>query len=719
MDNFSRLAPFIRDYIYKEHWEDLREVQVAACNVLFDTSDNLLLSSGTASGKTEAAFLPILTKLYENPSKSVGILYISPLKALINDQFNRLYDLLSESHINVTKWHGDSSRTEKNKLLKNPNGIMQTTPESLEAMIMNRKSEAITLFSDLKYIIVDEVHYFMCEDRGAQLLCILERIQRLTNIIPIRIGLSATLGDIESAKNWLTTGTNRKCSAPIINSEKRKLRLSLEHFYVKYDAKTAKEKELMKAYYQYLYAITFNKKSIVFSNSKAEVEENIAHIKKISEKNKTGGDYLVHHGNISSGFREYAEKKMKSSDAPVVTGATVTLELGIDLGQLSRIVQTGCPLSVSSFVQRLGRTGRRGDPSEMWFVFREDNSKNNEEFFKAINWNFLRCIAIIELYLTEKWIEPIKKDKLPFGILYHQTMSFLVSAGEISPPALASYILSLDLFKNVSQKDFRTLLRHLITINQIEQTENNGILIGENGEREVNRYEFYTVFENPKEYSVKLGAEEIGTIQEAFPVGESFALAGRTWETISIDKSAMVIYVKELPGISKISFVNSASSNVHIKVVKKMLQCLISDTNYKYLSSSATIRLSEIRQMAKKSKITTEVIIKISEDTYGIFAFLGSHELITLSIILSSFGFANEPFFDRQTPVCLFITERSYSEIYEVLDYIKTHNLDKNALLIPDTFEIEGKYNEFIPRELLKKEFIEDFIDIDSLKNNL
>lgn len=148
MSAFERLAPFIRDYIYREKWDNLREIQVAACDVLFNTGKNLLLASGTASGKTEAAFLPVLTKLYENPAASVGVLYISPLKALINDQFLRLSGLLEESGIRVTKWHGDASQSEKNKLLKNPQGIIQTTPESLEAMLMRRKTEVIRLFAD-------------------------------------------------------------------------------------------------------------------------------------------------------------------------------------------------------------------------------------------------------------------------------------------------------------------------------------------------------------------------------------------------------------------------------------------------------------------------------------------------------------------------------------------------------------------------------------------
>ena len=200
MDAFSRLAPFIQDFIYQNKWEELHGNQVAACEVIFDSDDNLLLSSGTASGKTEAAFLPVLTELYNHPAASVGVVYISPLKALINDQFKRLELLLLDSNIPVTKWHGDASMDRKEKLMKNPEGILQITPESLESLLTNRRGSCLSMFSDLRFVIIDEVHYFMRDVRGLQLLCVLERLKKLTGVNPRRIGLSATLGAAGSAR---------------------------------------------------------------------------------------------------------------------------------------------------------------------------------------------------------------------------------------------------------------------------------------------------------------------------------------------------------------------------------------------------------------------------------------------------------------------------------------------------------------------------------------
>lgn len=249
MSAFEKLAPFIQDYIYRNDWTELREVQVAACDVIFNSDANLLIATPTASGKTEAAFLPVITEIYNNPSSSVGVLYIAPLKALINDQFVRIDELLKDAYIPVTKWHGDASQALKNKLLKAPNGVLQTTPESLEAMIMKRKQQALKLFSDLRFIIIDEVHNFINEDRGVQLASILERLQNLIGLIPRRIGLSATLGDISLAEKWLSNGTKRTCITPNVGTARRKAMIMVNHFYVLPES-TDKERQSVIPFFQ-------------------------------------------------------------------------------------------------------------------------------------------------------------------------------------------------------------------------------------------------------------------------------------------------------------------------------------------------------------------------------------------------------------------------------------------------------------------------------------
>ena len=227
MSIFERYAPFIQDFIYQNDWESLRAIQVAAGDAIFNTDENVLLSASTASGKTEAAFFPILTQFYEDPPTSVGAIYIGPLKALINDQFLRLNDLCAEAGIPVWHWHGDVSQSHKTKMLKHPSGILQITPESLEAMLLHKHAALTKLFHDLRYIVIDEVHSLMRGDRGGQTICLMERLCRMAGVNPRRIGLSATIGDLEATGAFLAAGTGRGTVIPRIESKGVRWRLSM------------------------------------------------------------------------------------------------------------------------------------------------------------------------------------------------------------------------------------------------------------------------------------------------------------------------------------------------------------------------------------------------------------------------------------------------------------------------------------------------------------
>ncbi len=721
MSVFHRLAPFIQDYIYRNKWEELRPVRVKAAEAIFDTDENLLLSSGTASGKTEAAFLPVLTHLWENPSNSVGVLYLSPLKALINDQFERLEGLLEEADIPVTKWHGDASQAAKKRVLKRPAGVIQTTPESLESMLMRNSSGAYRLFCDLRFVIIDEVHYFMDNDRGLQLLSLLERLARLIGFHPRRIGLSATLGDTANAEKWLCTDSGRGCITPKVAEKGRSLRLSVKFFPIKQKIPNSDSKVLLENYYNYLYDSTTGKRCILFSNSKGEVEENIAHLRRIAEQRKRDDCYLVHHANISPALREFAEQRMKSSELPVCTGATVTLELGIDLGHLERIVQTGCPLTVSGLVQRLGRTGRRGGTAEMRFAFRHDMSLPPQEFYKEVNWDFVCCIAMILLYTRERWIEPMFLPKLPYSLLYHQTMSYMASQGEVKPAALAKYILTLGVFKEVTKDDYLCLLRHMLENGQLEKSEEGGLLIGSKGEAAVNNYEFLAVFSVPDEFSVRCNAEEIGTVQSPFPEGAQFALAGQAWEVTELDKAERRIYVKHIEGISSNMWQDSGNEYVHTRVMKMIRDVLRSDEEYKFLDEAALARLTEIRKACRNGGLAAMgSVVPVTETLYAVFPFIGTRATAALCFALRERGFDASVYLSRYIPVCIEVrTDMGIEELCAALDEIKQGGADKYGFRIPDNCEISGKYNDYIPRELLKKQYIEDYLDTEDMRINM
>jgi len=731
MNVFERLAPFIQDYIYRNEWEELRANQVAACEVIFDTDDNLLLSSGTASGKTEAAFLPVLTELYEHPSASVGVLYISPLKALINDQFKRLDQLLIDSNIPVTKWHGDASQSQKQKLIKHPEGILQITPESLESLITNKRGACMSLFSDLRFVIIDEVHYFMRDVRGVQLLCVLERLQELTGVIPRRIGLSATLGDLSLAEDWLNTGTGRGCASPVTDEGKKRIRLHIERFVNYADKRDVDEYDGRETgnggsfdtsgdreHYEYLFQQTLDKKTIIFTNSREETEFVMAHLKNLALEKKAPDVYRVHHGNVSALIRENTEDEMKNDDEKIVTGATVTLELGIDIGSLDQAVQIGAPLSVSSFAQRLGRCGRRGQVPQLLFTFVESIKINSGDVLGPINWDFIRTIAIIEIYLREHWIEPIPPLNHAYNLLYHQTMSVLKSNGEMSAAALAQQILSLGSFRHISKEDYKLLLAHMLEEDQLQRTENGGLIIGREGEKIVNSHKFLTVFLAPEYLLVKDENRTIGTVDKVYPVGTRFALAGLSWETVEVNAKSKVIFVKRVPGISVVDWDVDFNADIHTMLVRKIRNVLKDDGTYPYLSERCKERLAEIQYITRNSGILDNLVTRLSGKKFAVFPWVGTRQLVTLHYALLKRGIKNQLPWSRAVYLeVIFSGEKE--ELEQIIKDVLASGLDLYSLPLPDEVQIDGKYNEFVPKQLLRKQFIEDYLDFEGLKADI
>ncbi len=717
---FSRLAPYIQDFIYRKRWESLREIQVKAMQTILDTDHHLLICSGTASGKTEAALLPALTKLWEKPSESVGILYISPLKALINDQFFRVEEMLMESGIPVTKWHGDVSQSVKTKLIRNPQGILQTTPESLQAMLMRNRMGVMKLFSDLRYIIIDEVHYFMSDPRGTQLLCLLQQISRLTDCVPVRIGLSATMSDYSGAVNWLCSGTERECDVPQCADGRRSIRLSMQHFLIKPKSNKKDFEYSVNLYFDALFRATYAKRCLLFANSKAQVEQNIAQLKRIAKKVNAPDVYHVHHGSISASLREHAEYLMKQQPGPLVTGATVTLELGIDIGSLERIVQTGSPFSVSSFVQRMGRTGRKDGNSEMFFLFAEEEKTFEYEFYKAIFWDMVKCIALIQLYLEERWVEPVPKNDKPYGILYHQTMAYLYVQGCASLQELASEVLGLSPFVGITKAEYAKLLAFMVEDNQLEVGEDKQLLVGEEGQRDTGNFQFFAVFEAELEFSVKYNSQEIGTLERLYPVGQRFALAGKTWQVLEIDKQTHDIYVNPVDVLSTNTWETPLDIPLHTKIVRRMRQVLWEDTDYRYLAESAQQRLYEMREVARKADCFDQLIVPLAPDVYGVFPWLGTGALLALSYALKSMGINNELYRGFELPIFLLIDQSvSVEKLNDALYRCAFDKLDKYTFPVEENACVLGKFNSHVPSELLRQQYIEDILDVEDMQTHL
>ena len=796
MDIFSRYSDFIQDFIYRSGWQDLRAIQVAAGDAIFNTDQNVLLCASTASGKTEAAFFPILTEFTEDPPESVGCLYIAPLKALINDQFIRLNDLCEEGHIPVWHWHGDVSSSHKKKLLKHPSGILQITPESLEALLMHKHSEVPKLFGDLRYVVIDEIHSLLRGDRGGQCMCLVQRLCRLSGANPRRIGLSATIGDPQEAGRFLAAGSGRGTVIPDIKAKGMRWRLSMEHFFnaapqasdiienpeksawaggvpsasmrpaigtsktpadegdasvsggvpaadgmkadvlapgivkadvsvlrqTKADAKpTDKAPLTADPGMGYIFEHTRGRKCLVFSNSREECEEVTTTLRAYCEYNHEPDRFLIHHGNLSTAFRETAEDEMRDDDSALTTCTTATLELGIDIGKLERAFQINAPFTVSAFLQRMGRTGRRGEPCEMWFVMREEHAEARDLLPDKIPWALLQGIALIQLYLEERWVEPPRRGRLPFSLLYHQTMSTLASGGEMSPAELASRVLTLAPFENVTRDDFRILINDLIAKDHIELTEERGLIVGLAGERITNNFKFYAVFQENEEYSVRCESQEIGTIVKPPPIGDRIAIAGHVWVVEEVDRTHHQVYCHMIKGRVPAYF-GEEPGDIHTKILERMRQVLLEASDYPYLLKNAQARLMTARVDALHSGLGYRPLVCLGGSMYCLTPWLGSYAFLALERFLrircakrlGLKGFNSvRPYF------CQFTLGVSEQEFYKVLKEEMEEGIDPMELLYPKEVPVFDKYDDILPEELVRRGFAYGVLDIEGLKQRI
>ena len=737
MNVFERYAPFIQDYIYRSGWQSLRSVQNAAGDAIFNTEENVLLTASTASGKTEAAFFPILTLLEENPSKTVGVLYIAPLKALINDQFSRLNELCEEAGIAVSRWHGDVAQSKKRKLLNKPSGILQITPESLESLMINKHMEIPSLFGDLRFIVIDEIHSLLRGDRGMQTFCLIERLCRLASCNPRRIGLSATIGNPEAAGRFLAAGSGRGTVIPAVDSGREIWRLSMEHFYntapqadegkqltvstPRLEPPTDTAPKAADPGIGYIFEHTKGKKCLIFTNSREECESVCQNLRQYCEVNREPDRFLIHHGNLSASYRESAEEEMKDDDSFLSVCATATLELGIDIGRLERAFQIDAPFTVSGFLQRMGRTGRRGNPSEMWFVMREDHQEARAMLPDSIPWYLLQGIALVQLYIEERFVEPPRMDRLPYSLLYHQTMSTLASCGEMTPAELASRVLPLSCFHRITKEDYRLLLSHLLEIDHINRTENGGVILGITGESIVNNYKFYAVFRENVEYTVHSGSEQLGTIVKPPPVGDKIAIAGRVWAVDEVDHKRREVYCTLVKGNIPAYF-GDVAGDIHTRILERMHTVLEENKIYPYLLPHAVCRLQEARETYLKSSMATSPLVHLGGKMWALFPWLGSYAFLALERFLkircgTRLGLkglnSSRPYYMQ------FTMQVSEEEFYAILAEEAEKQFDPLELVYPKEVPVFEKYDEYVPEELVRKGFACGVLDIDGMKQRI
>ena len=794
MSAFDRFAPFIQDFIYDHNWESLRSIQVAAADAIFNTDENVLLTASTASGKTEAAFFPILTEFWENPPISVGAIYIGPLKALINDQFYRLNDLCAEADIPIWHWHGDVAASHKAKMIKHPSGILQITPESLEALLMHKHNAVARVFCDLRYVVIDEVHSLLRGDRGGQTLCLIERLSRMAGVNPRRIGLSATIGDPERTGAFLAAGTCRGCVIPRFDEPRKTWRLSMEHFYnsgpqasertvmstgaqevpvescERIEAGNNDLSQLLERAYRpnanqlarplaatsasegqttveplsqtelmaktdtapdhadpgigYIFEHTRGRKCLVFVNSREEAEAVCTLLRQYCEANHEPDRFLIHHGNLSAAYRESAEEAMRDEEQAQTTVTTSTLELGIDIGRLERAFQIDAPFTVSSFLQRMGRTGRRDLPPEMHFVIREEEPEPRTMLPETIPWKLLQAISLVQLYREEKWVEPPALDRLPYSLLYHQVMGTLASCGEMTPAELAGRVLTLSYFHRVSTDDLRCLLRYLIEIEHIEQTERGGLIVGLAGERITNSFKFYAVFQENEEFTVRSDSSELGTIVNPPPAGERIAIAGHCWLVEEVDWKRHLVYCTQVKGRVPAYF-GDCAGDINTHILERMKRVLEEHESYPYLMGNARARLAQARHVAANAGVAgpdSGPLINLGGDTWALFPWLGSYAFLALERLLkikcaAELGLKG---LDPSRPYFMqFRMKADPDTFFEAVAAEAEADFDPIELVYPGEVPYFDKYDEFLPEQLIRKGFAEGVLDIDGMRERV
>lgn len=571
-NSFEELHPIVQKWVYKQGWNDLRDIQKKSIDPILSCNTDVVISASTAAGKTEAAFLPACSAIAEQRD-SFGIIYISPLKALINDQYRRLEQLSDMLDMTVTPWHGDSLQSKKKKAKRDPQGILLITPESLESLLVRESGWVKTAFDTLQYIIIDEYHAFIGSERGFQLQSLMYRLESLLerkNTIP-RIALSATLGDMDSVLGYLRPVKSLPCKLIEGSKSHSTLKIQLRGYI---DRKPDEEGDVLPADTQIaedLFVLLRGDSHLVFANSRARTEIFAASLSDMCKENGVPNEFFPHHGSLAKELRQELEARLQQESKPTTAVCTMTLELGIDIGKVKSVAQVTAPHSVASLRQRLGRSGRRGDPAILRMFIAEDELTLNSNIVDKLRIELLQSIAMIRLLLVKKWYEPADAEQFHFSTLLHQILAVISQWGGVRADQLWALLCQSGSFSKVSMDHFKMLLTEMGEQRLITQLSSGELVIGDEGEKLVGHYTFYAVFNTPEEFRIVVNSKTLGSIplDDQIITGQIIIFAGRRWVVDEIDSTKKVIYVKAAKGGKPPKF-SGGSMSVHDEVRQEM-----------------------------------------------------------------------------------------------------------------------------------------------------
>jgi len=670
--------------------------------VLTGNSD-VIISASTAGGKTEAAFLPILTSILQN-GKSFGyqVLYVSPLKALINDQYRRLSDMTSEMGIDVIPWHGDINVARKIRSLKNPNGIIIITPESLESFLINRERFVMGALSSLQYVVIDELHSFIGTERGKQLQSLLSRIEHITRRCVPRIAMSATFSDYDAVKYYLRNDGVMPCIIPPQGESNHEIKILVKEYV------SSKNTDVTTPISKEIFNNLRGSNNLVFTNSRGTAEEFAVQLSDMCEEKNVPNEFRVHHGSISKLERESIERDLQRGEHPITALCTSTLELGVDIGKVKSIAQIGTAISVSGLRQRLGRSGRRDEPSILR-VFSIEGYDGG--LLYDLRCNLVQNIAIIELMREHKY-ETSAINRYHFSTLIQQILAVIAQFGGFYPKDGWMLLCQNGAFKNVTPEVFLKLLRSLGENKVISQLNTGQIVVGKFGEKILKSPGFYVAFVSPIDLTVidKANAKRIGMIQHIPEIGNVIILSGQRWLVESFDEATSKIYVSYIKSGGAARFAGEGLDIDRI-IVEKMREIYLSDAIYPYLDDRTKTKehLNQSRLFFHHHNLGETAFLQYGNETY-FFNWAGTKANRTLALLA-------QYCLNKSCDSDSFYVSNLTKENIESLRQANKPDIVELASMLPRHLKIFQKFDYLLSDELLNMEYAKTYLDIEAINN--
>ena len=622
-------------------------MQETAIRTILRGDGDAIITAATAAGKTEAAFLPICSTLISGDATAgVQVLYVGPLKALINDQWRRLDGHCESLEIPVHRWHGDVTGAARRQLMRHPSGILLITPESLEAFFVRRGTDVARIFAGLRFVVIDELHAFIGEERGMQLQSLLHRLERVLHRRVRRIGLSATLGDMSVAADFLRPPNRRAALATVVKSDEAGTGVKLRLFGFKRPLRETAEAgdeddeddETARSIADHLFKHLRGSNNLVFANARSKVESYTDLLSRMCAAANLPQEFFAHHGSLSRELRFHVEDQLKRGERPLTVICTSTLEMGIDIGAVKSVAQIGAPPNVAALRQRLGRSGRRGEPAILRIYIQEQTVSDRSSPQDAIRATLVETIAMVNLML-EKWVEPPLAEMVHGSTLVQQILSLIAQYGGVTAADAYALLCESGPFQHVTQPMFIALLRSLGTHELIAQMQDGLLIHGAKGEKLVNSHDFYTAFVTPDEYRLMTAGAPLGSLPIGNPVSEgSFLIfAGRRWRVVGVDEEKHVIDLVPAAGGRVPIFESGPRGNIHDRVRREMLAIYTSHDIPAYLDKQAADLLHEGRENFARYALERTSFIHCGDGALY-FPWLGTLAMNTLTQQLAARG---------------------------------------------------------------------------------